>query len=90
MIFDPVETWKKTNLTAGSYTIREMMIPIFQKGICVYTSPEVMDIKKYCKKELATLWDETRRLVNPHKVHIDLSDKLYDIKKDLLNNYGKN
>lgn len=90
MIFDPIETWKKTNLTAGSYTIREMMVPIFQKGICVYTSPEVMDIKAYCEKELSTLWDETRRLVNPHKVHIDLSDKLYDIKKELLNNYGKN
>lgn len=89
LIFDPIETWKKTLLTAGSYTVKELMVQIFRKGICVYDSPSVSDIKKYCENELNTLWDETRRLVNPHRVHIDLSDKLYDIKKELLNNYGK-
>lgn len=89
LIFDPIETWKKTNLSAGTYTIKELMIPIFQKGICVYDSPSVAEIKEYCQTELNTLWDETRRLVNPHKVHVDLSDKLYNLKKELLNNYGK-
>ncbi|MBQ1193718.1 MAG: nicotinate phosphoribosyltransferase [Lachnospiraceae bacterium] len=89
LIFDPIETWKKTLLTAGSYTVKELMVQIFRKGICVYDSPSVSDIKKYCENELNTLWDETRRLVNPHRVHIDLSDKLYDIKKELLNNYGR-
>jgi nicotinate phosphoribosyltransferase len=29
-------------------------------------------------KEQDTLWDETRRLVNPHKVYVDLSRELYD------------
>ncbi|MDE6210225.1 MAG: nicotinate phosphoribosyltransferase [Lachnospiraceae bacterium] len=90
LIFDPIETWKKTLLKAGTYTIREMMTEIFSKGICNYTSPSVGEIKQYCESELNTLWDETRRLVNPHKVHIDLSDKLYDIKKKLLDNYDKN
>lgn len=89
MIFDPIETWKKTLLTAGTYTIREMMIPIFHNGICVYDSPDVATIKEYCARELSTLWDETRRLVNPHKVHVDLSDALYDTKKKLLDNHGK-
>ncbi len=84
LIYDPVDTWKKTLLEAGTYTVRELLIPVFEKGVCVYTSPEVMDIKEYCSKELNTLWDETRRLVNPHRVHIDLSDKLYNIKKALL------
>ena len=51
---------------------------------CVYESPKVMDIQAYCKKELETLWPETRRLVNPHKVYVDLSAKLYDIKISLL------
>ena len=60
------------------------MIPVFQKGNCVYTSPKVMDIREFCQRELDTLWDETRRLVNPHLVYIDLSKKLYDIKIELL------
>lgn len=84
LIFDPVETWKKTKLKAGTYTIKELLIPVFKNGTCVYTSPKVMDIRAYCMQELDTLWEETKRLVNPHNVYVDLSDRLYKIKTDLL------
>lgn len=84
LLFDPNEPWKKTRLPGNSYTMRELMVPIFQNGECCYTSPRVMDIRSYCQKELGTLWEETRRLVNPHKVYVDLSSKLYDIKIELL------
>ena len=60
------------------------MKQIFKDGECVYTSPKVMDIRSYCMQELDTLWDETKRLVNPHKVYVDLSRKLYDTKMQLL------
>ena len=84
LLFDPLEPWKKTKLPGGSYTMREIMIPVFRNGECCYVSPKVMDIREYCRKELDTLWDETRRLVNPHKVYVDLSKKLYDMKIELL------
>lgn len=84
LLFDPLEPWKKTKLSGGSYTMREIMLPIFINGECCYESPSVMEIRDYCQKELNTLWDETRRLVNPHKVYVDLSKKLYDIKIELL------
>lgn len=84
LLFDPLEPWKKTKLSGGSYTMREIMLPIFINGECCYESPSVMEIRDYCQKELNTLWDETRRLVNPYKVYVDLSKKLYDIKIELL------
>lgn len=84
LLFDPVEPWKKTKLRAGEFTLRELMIPVFKNGECIYESPKVMDIREYCKKEQDTLWDETRRFVNPHKVYVDLSPRLYDIKIQLL------
>lgn len=84
LLFDPMEPWKKTKLKAGSYTLREIMIPVFIDGTCVYESPKVMDIRAYCQQELSTLWDETRRLVNPHNIYVDLSSKLYQIKIELL------
>lgn len=84
LLFDPNEPWKKTKLAGGSYTLRELMVPVFLGGECCYTSPKVMDIRAYCQEELDTLWEETRRLVNPHKVYVDLSSKLYDIKISLL------
>ncbi|MBO5564138.1 MAG: nicotinate phosphoribosyltransferase [Lachnospiraceae bacterium] len=84
LLFDPVDTWKKTLMRAGEYTLRKMMVPIFKEGKLVYTSPKVMDIRKYCFAEKETLWEESLRLVNPHQIHVDLSRKLYDTKKALL------
>lgn len=89
IIFDPMATWKKTKIAGGSYTLRELLVPVFQKGECVYTSPTVMEIKDICKKELDTLWDETRRFVNPQEVYVDLSDKLFKIKSELLEQMGQ-
>ena len=84
LLFYPVETWKKTKLKGGTYTVREMMVPIFINGACVYDSPSVKEIAAYCRKEKDTLWDETKRLFYPHNVYVDLSDRLYAVKKELL------
>ena len=84
LLFDPSETWKKTKMKAGTYTVREMMQPIFINGECVYTSPSVKEIATYCRQEKDTLWDESKRLFNPHQMYIDLSPRLYEVKKQLL------
>lgn len=89
LLFDPAEPWKKTKLMPGEFTLRELMIPVFIDGECVYESPKVMDIREYCKKEQETMWEETRRLINPHKVYVDLSPRLYDIKISLLDEMSK-
>jgi nicotinate phosphoribosyltransferase len=89
-LFDPLATWKKTYLKAGTYTLRELLVPVFKNGKCVYTSPSVMEIREYCQNEQETLWDETRRLVNPHDVYVDLSNELYQLKNQLLDNININ
>lgn len=89
LLFDPNATWKKTHLEGGSYTMKELLKPIFINGACVYESPSVKEIAAFCKEEKATLWDETLRLVYPHKVYVDLSQKLYDTKQKLLNDMSK-
>jgi len=90
LLFDPMATWKKTYLRANSYTLRELLVPIFKAGTCVYTSPSVMEIRDYCTKELDTLWDETKRLVNPHDVYVDLSNELFHLKHQLLDSVNAN
>ncbi len=89
LLFDPNATWKKTRLEGGSYYMREILKPVFINGECIYHSPSVKEIAAYCKQEKATLWDETMRLFNPHKVYVDLSQKLYDTKAKLLNEMSK-
>lgn len=64
--------------------MREILVPVFINGECVYNSPSVMEIAAYCKQEKDTLWDETKRLFYPHRIHVDLSQKLYDVKNRCL------
>lgn len=85
LLFDPNATWKKTKLAGGTYHMRELLKPIFIHGECIYESPSVTEIAAYCRSEKETLWDETMRLANPHRVYVDLSKKLYDEKQALLN-----
>lgn len=84
LLFDPAEPWKKTIMQPGEFTLREMLVPIFKQGQCVYTPQKTMDIRQYCLKEQDTLWEESRRLTNPHQIYVDLSQKLYDTKIQLL------
>ena len=84
IIFDPKETWKKTKLKGGTYEMRQLLVPVFLNGDCVYESPSVMEIRDVCTMEKETLWDETKRFVNPHEMYVDLSDRLYQIRTDLL------
>ena len=87
MLFDPLETWKKTLLEGGSYTMKEILIPVIKDGEVVYQSPKVMEIREFCKKEIASLWEESKRFKYPHQTYVDLSKKLWNLKNDLLEQY---
>ena len=83
-LFDPHEPWKKTVLKAGTFTLKELLVKVFDKGQCVYHSDSVMKLRDFAISEMETLWEETKRFENPHQVYVDLSQKLYDIKISLL------
>ena len=82
-IFDPDATWKRKEVY--HFEARELLVPIYQKGKLVYKRPGIEEIKKYCTEQVDTLWDEVKRFDNPHNYYVDLSQKLYDIKTELLN-----
>lgn len=81
-LFDPVHVWKRKVME--NYDLREMLVPIFKNGECVYTSPSVSEIRDNCKRELESMWDEVLRFENPHNYYVDLSQKLWDKKHALL------
>lgn len=82
VIFDPDNTWKKKTLT--NFHVKQLLVPIFKNGKCVYKKPSISEIKKYCEDQVAHLWDEVKRFENPHKYYVDLSSKLWNIKMNLL------
>ena len=83
-LYHPIATWKKMVLPVGTFSVRKLLVPVFEQGKCVYNSPSVTDIKKYCQQELNTLWEEHKRLRMPQLMPVDLSDKLYDLKTKLI------
>lgn len=88
-LFDPHEPWKKTVLKAGTFTLKELLVKVFDKGQCVYHSDSVIKLRDFAISEMETLWEETKRFENPHQVYVDLSQKLYDIKISLLEKMSK-
>lgn len=85
-LFHPNYTWKKKKVR--NYSIKELMVKIFNKGKCTYESPSVMEIKQYSIEEKASLWSEIRRLQNPHQYYVDLSKDLWNLKESLLHEYS--
>ncbi len=81
-IFDPNAVWKRKTLK--NYYVRDLRVQIFDKGRCVYESPDIEEIKAYAAQQVDTLWDETLRFENPQTYYVDLSQKLWDMKHQLL------
>lgn len=83
-IFSPLEPWKKQTLT--NIYFKPLLVPIFRNGEKVYSSPALKDIRDFAMRQLDTLWDELKRLEYPHKYYVDLSQKLWDAQRRLLEN----
>ena len=85
-LFHPEYTWKRK--VVKNYIAKPLQVPIFKAGECVYESPNVQEIQKFCKEQIGTLWDEVTRFEHPHKYYVDLSAKLWELKHALLEKYS--
>ncbi len=86
-IFDPRHTWKRKTVT--NFTAVRLQKQIFKKGKCLYESPEIKEIQKYCLEQVNTMWDEVLRFENPHEYYVDLSQNLWDLRQNLLSKHLK-
>ncbi len=82
VLFDPEHTWK--TMTVNDFIVRELLVPVYVGGQQVFTPPSLHSIQQYAKQELDTFWDEFKRLSNPEKYKVDLSEELYELKQSLL------
>jgi len=81
-LFDPAATWKRKTMT--DYTAKELMVRVIEGGKLVYELPSLPEIREHCARELDTLWEEVKRFANPHHYYVDLSQRLWDVKNDLI------
>ena len=81
-LFDPDFTWKRQ--TYENFTLRELLVPIYEKGVLVYQLPDLEEIRAHCEREIASMWSSVLRFENPHNYYVDLSEKLWQIKHDMI------
>ncbi len=86
-IFDPQNIWKHKTVT--NYYAKNLRVPIFEKGKLVYDKPSIEEIRAYCLKQVDSLWEEIKRFENPQTYYVDLSEKLWEMKQDLLNAHNR-
>ena len=84
-IFDPNAEWKRKTLK--NYVCKEILVPIFERGKLVYKCPDIEEVRKTCEEQIETLWGETLRFENPQTYYVDLSQSLFDLKRELLNRW---
>lgn len=80
-LFHPEQTYK--SMTVRDFTVRDLLVPLFIDGKQVYELPTLTEIQEYARSEMDTLWPESKRLLNPHEYKVDISDRLYDLRKRL-------
>ena len=81
-IFDPQVIWKRKKVS--NFYAKNLRVQIFDKGQCVYDSPDIDEIRDYCKAQIDTLWEEILRFENPHEYYVDLSKALWELKTELI------
>ena len=81
-IFDPNAVWKRKRLY--NFHAENIRVQLFDHGRRVYDCPPLDEVRKYCQSQINTLWDEMLRFENPQTYYVDLSQKLYDMKRELI------
>ena len=86
-IFDPQNIWK--HKTVSNYYAKNLRVPIFDKGKLIYNKPSIEEIRTYCLKQIDSLWEEIKHFENPQTYYVDLSEKLWEMKQELLNAHNR-
>lgn len=86
-LFDPINTWKRKKIS--NFISINLRKKYFENGKLIINMPSIETVRKNCDQHLNSLWDEVKRFENPHKYYVDLSQKLWDIKNEMLKDYNK-
>lgn len=85
-IFDPTAIWKRKSV--HNYRAEQLMVQVFDRGTLCYDCPTIDALRDYCAQQVETLWEESKRFEFPHRYYVDLSQRLWDEKQQLLVKLG--
>ena len=66
-----------------------LLIEVIKDGKIIYDFPPIEELRKQRKSDLEKLDSGVKRLINPHYYHVSLSQKLWDLKEEMINKTKK-
>lgn len=67
-----------------NYKVKPLQEIIYKDGELIYEDPNIFSKRDYCNEQMKTLYPEVRRTEKPHRYYVDLSQKLLDMKKQMI------
>ncbi|MFD2170114.1 nicotinate phosphoribosyltransferase [Tumebacillus lipolyticus] len=84
-LFDPIHPY--LGKLAERYDAVSLLQPIFRAGKQVYELPTSEEIRAYHQQQIATLWPEYLRKLNPEKYRVNLSERAWSLKREMIEKY---
>lgn len=86
-MFHPIHTYKQKWI--NDFTAKDLHKDIFVDGKLVYDVPNLEQSREYLKENLALLWEETTRYLNPEEYPVDLSTLCWEKKNQEIYEVSK-
>lgn len=83
LLIDPLDPTRQRSLKK-SWTAKDLLVPIFRSGECVYESPSLAQIRKTTQEELSYFQSGIKRFIHPHEYIVGMEKTLYDLKINLI------
>lgn len=81
-LFNPLHPYMKKHVER--YEALPMLEPVFVNGFQVYELPDLNEIRRYHQEQLDLFWPEYLRKLNPEVFRVNLSEKLWERKQQLI------
>lgn len=81
-LFHPVHTFRRKKMKR--FRAVPLLKTIFQDGKLVYHQPSLDEIRSYHREQLSQFWEEYLRILNPEEYHVNMSDKLWKTREDMM------
>lgn len=83
VIVDPIDPTKQKRMLK-KWSAVDLLQKIFREGECVYSLPQLSDIREATFNELKRLPKGVKRFINPHQYLVGMEKGLYDCKLELI------
>ncbi len=84
-LYHPVDFAKSRLVTREEFaSVEELQVVVLRDGRCVYDFPDIETIRHLRDADIEKLDSGVKRLINPHRYHVSLTETLFRLKRRMM------